>query len=277
VPTPAEEAFAARVAELLAEVETLTDEGLERIAKLVEDTRREIASQLASVDPDSFTAAHLQTLRARLRAAIASLLDDYGDEVDDLLTQGAALGAELGGLAGGATEAAVPRGLLAVLQNYSATLITGLGDYARKRIDVVIAQATLGSLTPHAAIRRIAGELPARSVFRSLHSRAEAIVRTEVNRAFSVATQARMTEVAEGAPGLKKKWLTAGDTRVRRTHAEVSGTIVLATESFSVNGYAAMYPRDPVLPAKETVNCRCHAVPVVDEEVLAAVGVTAEA
>lgn len=274
MPTPAEEAFAARVAELLAEVETLTSEGLERIAKLVEETRREIASQLAAVDPASFTAAHLKTLRSRLRAAIASLVDDYGDAVDDLLEQGAALGAELGGLAAGGAEVAVPRGLLAVLQNYSATLVKDLGAYARKRVDVVISQATLGSLTPHQAIRRIAGELPARSVFRSLTSRAEAIVRTEVNRAFSVAAQARMTEVAEGAPGLKKKWLTAGDTRVRRTHAAVGGTIVLATEPFSVNGYAAMYPRDPVLPAKETVNCRCHAIPVVDEEVLAAFGVT---
>jgi uncharacterized protein with gpF-like domain len=69
---------------------------------------------------------------------------------------------------------------------------------------------------------------------------------------------------------LKKQWLTAGDHRVRSTHAAAGGQVVPVNEQFSVGGWLCDYPRDPVLPASESVNCRCHSIPHVDDEVLEA-------
>lgn len=54
-----------------------------------------------------------------------------------------------------------------------------------------------------------------------------------------------------------KSWLTAGDERVRETHADADGQTVPIDQPFDVGGEQAMYPGDPDLSDEEALNCRC--------------------
>ncbi len=232
--------------------------------------------ELARIDPDRFLASHLASVRRGIDLSIARMVERYHAEVPEFLRQAWEAGQELNelefqaatgeGTPGTGGIAPLSLETLEVLQNYSADLITNLGGVARQRINAVISQAALGGISPFEAIQRIAGTIPDRSIFPTLEARAEAILRTEVNRVFSVAGQARLSQMAERFPGqLQKRWLTAGDARVRPAHAAAGGQVVGADEPFTVGGFKAMFPRDPALPASQSVMCRCHSIPVIPE------------
>jgi SPP1 gp7 family putative phage head morphogenesis protein len=88
-----------------------------------------------------------------------------------------------------------------------------------------------------------------------LTGKAETIARTETLTAVSIGQAAAMKNAKEVIPGLKKVWLTAGDNRVRDSHAELNGDTIPTEEQFS-NGLN--YPRDTeALDPAEVINCRC--------------------
>lgn len=88
-----------------------------------------------------------------------------------------------------------------------------------------------------------------------LAGKAETIARTETLTAVSIGQAAAVRNAKEVMPKLKKAWLTAGDDRVRDSHAEINGDIIDVDEKFS-NGLD--HPRDVESgdPA-EVINCRC--------------------
>lgn len=102
--------------------------------------------------------------------------------------------------------------------------------------------------------------------------RARRVAVTEVLRAHSVAQQeAYMQSPAVG----EKMWKHTGAYRndPRLNHVEMNGVRVPVPERFTLKGadgnlYYPLYPRDTVLPAKETINCHCLCQPVVSEEIL---------
>lgn len=61
----------------------------------------------------------------------------------------------------------------------------------------------------------------------------------------------------EGAPIAQKQWLSAGDARVRDTHAEADGQTVAIDQPYNVGGSPLSYPGDPFGPNAEVCNCRC--------------------
>lgn len=84
--------------------------------------------------------------------------------------------------------------------------------------------------------------------------RAERIARTEALTAVSLGQYAAFKDVAEVIPGMELMWMTAGDSRVRDSHADLDGDRVKSGGKFN-NGL--MFPRDPAGSADETINCRC--------------------
>jgi HK97 family phage portal protein len=85
--------------------------------------------------------------------------------------------------------------------------------------------------------------------------RAYRIARTEVAESFNSGRYGTMKDA-----GVEKlEWLSARDDRVRDSHQEVDGEVIMLGDHFS-NGL--LYPLDPSGPPEEIVNCRCVSVPV---------------
>lgn len=281
MPAKVRRAFQARVDEILRSVDDLAEGAVTRALELAEQTRREVLARLADVGDDTFGARHLRALKQSMDEVIAELVRRYQADVTGLLERANELGISLAEepIRAAATVAPgvnfqsagglISRNLLEVLVDYSADLITNLGDEALRKINAILAQAALGTVQPFDAMQRIAGNLPSGSVFGTVNARAEAIYRTEVNRVFSVSGQARINQMGERLPRLKKKWVGVLDTRIRPTHSTAHGQIVAFDGLFVVGGEKCQFPRDPVLSAGESVNCRCHSVPVIDDEVMA--------
>lgn len=95
---------------------------------------------------------------------------------------------------------------------------------------------------------------------------------TEVLRAHSVAQHESIMQ----SPAVEmKRWLHTGSYRnqPRENHAAFSGTVVPKDAPFMLPGrdggtYPCMYPRDPALPASESIHCHCIEQPVVSADVL---------
>lgn len=97
--------------------------------------------------------------------------------------------------------------------------------------------------------------------WRNEHYQARRVAVTEVLRAHSVARE----EAIQQSPSTdRKEWRHTGahKNKPRPNHVEMDGQIVPKDQSFELKGrdgvvYHPMYPRDPILPAGETVNCHC--------------------
>jgi len=85
-------------------------------------------------------------------------------------------------------------------------------------------------------------------------NRAKTIARTETLIAVSLGQEAAFRDANEIIPGMKKKWISAHDNRVRDSHEALDGTEIKADEFFKSN---LAFPRDPRSTAEEIINCRC--------------------
>lgn len=97
--------------------------------------------------------------------------------------------------------------------------------------------------------------------WRSEYYQAKRVAVTEVLRAHSVARE----EAIQQSPSIdRKEWRHTGahKNKPRPNHVDMDGQIVPKDEPFVLRGrdgvtYYPMYPRDPILPASESVNCHC--------------------
>jgi hypothetical protein len=91
--------------------------------------------------------------------------------------------------------------------------------------------------------------------------RAKTIARTEALRAVHAGNhEAYLQAIDSGAIDanqLQRKWITAGDERVRGSHGSLSGTIRSIDDTFPSFGGPLRFPGDPAGPAAETIQCRC--------------------
>ena len=95
----------------------------------------------------------------------------------------------------------------------------------------------------------------------------ERIARTEILQASDYANRQVFNKTKE-ITGLEynKVWLTAGDERVRDSHANLHNISIPESQLFNVNGFDAPEPRDNSLPVAEIIHCRCRLInePVLD-------------
>lgn len=89
-------------------------------------------------------------------------------------------------------------------------------------------------------------------------NRAVVIARTETVSAYNGATQDAFELLGEELDEpLEKVWLASMDARTRDSHFKADGQRVPLDSSFMVGGFPGLYPGDPMLPAKERIQCRC--------------------
>lgn len=138
--------------------------------------------------------------------------------------------------------------------------VSDLADDLRRALSREVLLATTGLRTPTEAMQTVKDFLGGG---KKAANRAQAIVRTEVGRNFSMATQAGLDESADYVPGLMKMWLHAplGSSKTNRpSHVAKHGHTVAWNDAFYFPGGALRFPQDPNGPASETVNCKCRVV-----------------
>lgn len=151
------------------------------------------------------------------------------------------------------------------LQALKSFLTDRLRDVSLEAINAVNTQlglVVIGAQTPFEATKNVASILEDRSLVR-----AGRIVRTEVGRAFSVATQERMNQAAR-VVDLDKVWRRSGKAHQRVNHAIADGQRVAHDAPFEIISkhgevIRMMFPRDPKAPPGETINCGCAVIPRV--------------
>jgi hypothetical protein len=95
-------------------------------------------------------------------------------------------------------------------------------------------------------------------------SRSMTIAYTEIGRVHSIAHQASLDDAGQSVPGLRKRWLQSGKLHPRASHVAAHNQMRKYDEPYMVDGEDLMFPRDPAGSARNTINCGCHSIPVVD-------------
>ena len=90
-----------------------------------------------------------------------------------------------------------------------------------------------------------------KDVYNKVGSRVTTIARTEASHAINLAT---WTEYKESGVVPFKKWITAKDERVRRSHSGNQSQGAIPINSAFQNG--------EVYPSQASVNCRCRLIPI---------------
>lgn len=236
--------------------------------------RQRILEQMRSIDT-SFNIYRMRRLQDMIEADIFHVERSLAENLVTELEAGFARGIELvntplRGL-GITSTPAISNEVLVVAQNISADLIQGLTNEIRAKVNQILRRAVLGSLTFQDALNEIGRSLDSRGAFQSIAARAETILRTEILRIHSQATQLQMEAqskaVSMSGYEIMKGWLATHDLRVRPAHlaaeAVYMADAIPVDEPFIVDGEELMFPGDPDGSPENTINCRCASTPVV--------------
>lgn len=100
-----------------------------------------------------------------------------------------------------------------------------------------------------------------KKILNSNMNRAILIARTENTRVQNESREEVFKNATQKGIKLKKQWVSAGDSRVRRSHRDLNGETRDMNDTFS-NG--CEYPGDPRGGASEVCNCRCTMVALIE-------------
>lgn len=131
---------------------------------------------------------------------------------------------------------------------------------AVNKINTDLGLVMIGAQSPSEAVTRITATLEG-----ATRDRAVAIVRTELGRAYQVASQSRAVAANKVVP-MDKVWRRSGKIHQRPNHALADGQRVPVDEPFKIPDkdgviFSIMHPLDPAAPVGEIVNCGCTAIP----------------
>ena len=260
MPTQAER-FIEEQARQLRRLSASQARALDDTKRILDDSKQLIRQRLG--DPSEWEAYHLtrleRTVDATLREVEAQLsvrglssLDDGRDMGFDLVDQPIRkAGIDI------LTDLARPDlDQLLAMRSFMTDRMKDVSTKMAKRIKSYIGLVMTGAAGREVVVAGIDASI------RGGRSRAITIVRTEMGRAFSMASQERMTQAAERLPGLKKQWRRSGKLYSRTSHDIADGQIVGIEEPFTIGGRVKLdYPRDPKGPPGETINCGCISLP----------------
>jgi uncharacterized protein with gpF-like domain len=266
--------FEASVRRILAQVENRELASIQRAIDLLDQVRREVIARIAE-GGSNFTATVYQQVERSINQALEKFRQDLQVQMTDDLSQMADIGAQLVDepikvIVGTEPLISVSKEIAQVAAAYLPGLIEGITSDLRNRIAGILRRAVLGAISTQEAIDEVGRNLTDTGVFKTVASRAETIVRTEVLRIQSIATQARMQanakKISEFGWNLRREWTTAHDANVRLAHQFADGQQVGVDENFVVSGEELQYPRDPAGSPGNTINCRCIARPIVSRQ-----------
>lgn len=239
-------------------------ETLTRIEAILKEGRARIAAELAS-SPSDFQSWHLPKVQAAIDREMRAVAQELGKTAADGAGTATKIGTALvdeplkaGGIRISAVLPEIDQRQVSAIRAFMVDKMSDVATETAAKIKTEIGLSMIGAETPSAVVGRV-GKLVDGG-----RGRALTIVRTEMGRAFSVANQERMTQAREVLPGLKKQWRRSGKLHSRVTHDLADGQVVDIDKPFKVGDVMLMYPRDPEAPPRETVNCGCESLPVME-------------
>lgn len=219
-----------RVRRDLPKISAITANRLDRVMREFRDDIREKLAALTGSPDDPFLARIVPEVGDAISNSLDTLRQGTGDEIRQAMADGFEAGATLApkALRAVGVPVAFPSVSPALLQTLTASLDNVLDEIVSGLGDRIMAQVRLGAaaLEPASATIRRTVDLfkVSEEVRKGLRRRigpafqAEAIARTEIGRAWSVAQQITSEELADAIPGLKKRWRV--NLGKRRGHRE---------------------------------------------------------
>lgn len=239
------------------------------VKKVLEETRRQVEEEIRAVSDDTYQAHSLRNNLSAIERQIQTFESAAKRKIREGQNQLWADGEQLveGSLGGrvGVIGEISPK-MLTSLNTFADHLVGRLASDAVVKVRGELTLGVLGAKSPAQIAAAIAGTLKSKGVFDSIAERAEVITRTELGRAYSVATHETIVKAAPHVPGLMKEWWHAGHPKYpRRSHLALSGQRVDADKPFIYGSVILMHPRDPKAPASEVVRCGCDLLPWKEE------------
>ena len=263
---------ATTVNDILANVDRLDNEAAQRALDILTELHTRVLAEIAAhPDASAYTLpglkARIEVLMRQYQQQITVDLHNKQSDIFNISDDAVDAGARAAGLNVGIVG--VSDTTLRIAQAHSASEIKGVTDEQLRRINRELSQAVLGGRTWPELLKNIGTNLDGPSVFGTMKTRVETIVRTESANIFNWGFQARGNQLAEQLPGMRKKWIhrhgggmailpgakgRKGVYTPRPAHLDLDGRSIPWKEDFMVNGWPAFGPHDPRLPASEVVN-----------------------
>lgn len=263
---------------MAADPDALGEAAARAMLEVLRALRREVAASVLAAGPgyaagyralladvDRLTAAFAAGAKAAVRGPLA-LAAASGDDAALADARRARLDVPLSYLG-------VSDQLVRTATDYVFTLLDGVTARVRERITREVRLAALGGQSFTALAERLAADLNATpKVFTEEARSVEFVARTEVSRLRNMAYADQAGQLADRYPWLRKRWLhsasapgatTAQRRAARPNHVEAAAETAARPIPFAAafdlgSGITARYPHDPLLPASETVGCRCR-------------------
>jgi len=276
--TPEERAAYARSLRVnVSKTNRLQGQALADVRRQLEAARREVVERMvwaqakADAGGSSYDLARLGQLQQDIQGVLLELGARFPETAAEWGVKLAALASEtvtapLSVVLGGdlLPPFALSRSIAAASALTQAELITRVTRETVRRISTEIDLAAMGVKSPFEAMEAVGRSLDSPSIFGSIATRAEVIVRTELGRVQSLAGQARLEEAAQWVHTLQKQWMHSGKATGRASHIAAHGQIRDVQDDYEVGGARLRFPRDPAASAATTIGCGCSSLPYVD-------------
>lgn len=262
-------AFEAELAQRLRERARLLLTGETQVLQALAGARAQVLETLAGL-PADWQQWQLSRLLGQIEDVLTGATNNAGAlfamRMQDAWQQGEDLVDKPLAAAGRGVEmrlAALDVGVLKQMRAFGVLRLKDVGSEAARKIGHQLGLVTIGAQTPFAAIKAVQALLGSDSP-----RRATTIVRTEVSRAFAVASHERLMQAAALVPGMQKQWRRSGKIHSRWSHDLVDGQVVDADKPFKVpnpgGGFDLMqHPHDPKAPPEQVICCGCIALPYI--------------
>lgn len=243
-----------------------------RVRRMLLTAREDVLSELGR-EPSKWREIYLRELLDRVDDRILRLRQDFMALANEGIGIAIAGGLSIGTSAIPASAPQMMVGidpqLLRQLADYRADLIKNVTGAAQDKITEIVRRAMLTGKSLLEVEKEVGKVLiggGGSGIFKSIAARAELIVQQEYNSLLNTAAFEGVKKSAELIPNLLKRWLTAGDERVRPAHVAANGQTVPWNEPFIVGGERLMYPTDRAGSPGNVMRCRCKVIPEVPDE-----------
>lgn len=250
---------------VIGEFDTLTSETLTLINRVLNEAREQIRFLLRA-SPTEYNLWQLGELESQVRAIMNQVSVQTGTAAQAALANAWSLGELLtdrplqaAGVMIAGVAPAIDTRQLAALQHVTTRKIAGITNAMADKIDTQLGLVMMGVQPTDMAITVITNILDEGD-----RSRALGIMRTEIGRANSIASDLRKQSAATVLPGMKKQWRRSARKDPRLSHTLADGQVQDLDKPFMIGGVPMMYPHDPHAPVGEVINCGCMSLPYME-------------